>query len=129
MANFALKRQHIKFQEQISNLDDQLLELEEKHKIDVTLIDEVLALTRNIYQTYLDAPMHLKRHYLRFFFEGIFIKDKRIAKVVETPLFSTLRRQNKVIIRSNWLPQLVSTRTEKWVKSYLMLPVSDSNQN
>ncbi len=98
------KRQHAKFQVQIANLDEQLMELEEKHKIDVTLIDEVLALTRNIYQTYIDAPDYLKRHYLRFFFEGIYIKDKRIAKVVETPLFSTLRRQNKVIIRSNWLP-------------------------
>jgi len=68
------------------------------------MIDEVLTLTRNIYQTYLDVPDYLKRHYLRFFFEGIYIKDKRIARVVEAPLFSTLRRQEKVIIRSNWLP-------------------------
>ena len=98
------KRQHAKFQNGINNLDSQLSELEAKHQIDVKMIDEVLALTRNIYQTYLDAPDYLKRHYLRFFFEGIYIKDKRIAKVVETPLFSTLRRQEKVIIRSNWLP-------------------------
>lgn len=98
------KRQHTKIQGEINQFDNQLSELEAKHQIDVTLIDEVLALTRNIHQTYLDAPMHLKRHYLRFFFEGIYIKDKRIAKVVETPLFYALRRQNKVIIRGNWLP-------------------------
>lgn len=104
IARDVFKRQHAKFQEKISNFDNQLSELEAKHKIDINLIDEVLSLTRNIYQTYLDAPMYLKRHYLRLFFEGIYIKDKRIAKVVETPLFSTLRRQEKVIIRSNWLP-------------------------
>lgn len=104
IARDVFKRQHARFQEKIDQLDNQLSELEAKRQIDVNLIDEVLALTRNIHQTYLDAPMHLKRHYLRFFFEGIFIKDKRIAKAVETPLFCALRRQEKVIIRSNWLP-------------------------
>ena len=81
-----------------------MLDLEAKHQLDVNLIDEVLALTRNIHQTYLDAPELLKRHYLRFFFEGIYIKDKKIAKVAVTPVFSTLQKQHQLIIRSNWLP-------------------------
>lgn len=97
------KRQHDKLQEQINLNDNQLSELEAKHKLDISLIDEVLALTRNIYQTYLEAPQFLKRHYLRFFFEGIFIKDKKIVKVVDTPMFSALRKQHHIIIRHNWL--------------------------
>lgn len=97
------KRQHIKLQEQLDNLDNQLLELEGQQKLDINLVDEVLALTRNIYTTYMEAPPHLKRHYLRFFFEGIYIKDKKISRVVETPIFAALHSQNHIIIRSNWL--------------------------
>ncbi|KKQ92218.1 MAG: Site-specific recombinase, DNA invertase Pin [Candidatus Woesebacteria bacterium GW2011_GWA2_40_7] len=104
------KRQHIKLQEQINNLNDRLVELEGRQKLDINLVDEVLALTRNIHQTYLEAPPHLKRHYLRFFFEGIYIKDKEITRVVETPVFATLRRQNHIIIRSHLLPRLDSNQ-------------------
>ncbi len=97
------KRKHLHFQSQISQIDNLALGLENKHQIDVNLIDEVLALTRNIYQTYLDAPEHLKRHYLRFFFESVYVKDKKITKVVETPIFVTLKQAQKVLILNNWL--------------------------
>lgn len=91
------QRQHSKLQEQIDSLNNQLVELEGQQKLDINFIDEVLALTRNIYKTYLEAPPHLKRHYLKFFFESIYVKDKKITKVVETPIFATLRRQNHII--------------------------------
>ncbi len=99
----AYQRQHFKLQEEIGVLDNELAELEDQRNIDTSLIDEVLALTRNIYQTYLDAPDYLKRHYLRFFFEAIYIDGKKISKVVETPIFAALRRQHHLIIRTNWL--------------------------
>ncbi len=102
------QRQHLKLQGEIDVLDNEMAELENQRNVDVNLIDEVLALTRNIYQTYLDAPPNLKRHYLKFFFEAIYIDGKKIAKVVETPIFSTLRRQHHIIIRSNWLPRVDS---------------------
>ncbi|MFA6446317.1 MAG: recombinase family protein [Candidatus Paceibacterota bacterium] len=87
----------------INEIDAQILELENKAKIDYRLVDEVLSLTTNIYQTYMDAPDFLKRHYLRLFFERIYIKDKKVWKIAENPVFSTLRRQQEVIIRGNWL--------------------------
>ncbi|OGM26863.1 hypothetical protein A3D00_03170 [Candidatus Woesebacteria bacterium RIFCSPHIGHO2_02_FULL_38_9] len=99
------KRQHEQLEADISQLDDNIKDLEAKKNLDVKLIDEILALTRNIYQTYLDAPDFLKRHYLRLFFEAIFIKDHEIAKVSETPLFSELRRQNSCRIRLQMLPR------------------------
>ena len=43
-----------------------ITEVEKLRKMNVDLIDEVLALTRNVYQAYLDAPKKLKRHYLGF---------------------------------------------------------------
>lgn len=97
------KRQHTQIQSKINQIDNLALGLEGKHQIDVNLIYEVLTLTGNIYQTYLDAPEHLKRHYLRFFFESVYVKDKKIVKVIETPVFITLKQAQKVLIRDNWL--------------------------
>lgn len=84
------KRKHIVIKSLISACDERIAELERKRGMDVTFIDEILALSRNIYQTYLDAPEFLKRHYLRFFFEKFVIKDKVIEEVVLSPLFSIL---------------------------------------
>ena len=84
-------------------LENERMEIETKHEFDIGLIDEVLALTRNIHQTYAEAPDYLKRHYLRFFFEGFEIKDKKIVKVIETPILSTLRKEHQLLIRQTWL--------------------------
>jgi hypothetical protein len=98
------KRQHTQLQAQIKQLENERVDIETKHEFDIGLIDEVLALTRNIYKTYMEAPDYLKRHYLRFFFEGFEIKDKKIVKVIETPIFSTLRKEHQLLIRQSWLP-------------------------
>lgn len=87
----------------IGELEEQIFELKTKAKIDFRLIDEVLSLTTNIYQTYTEAPDFLKRHYLRLFFDQIFIRDRKIWKISENSVFSTLRKQQEVILRGNWL--------------------------
>lgn len=81
-------------------IDRQLHELNNKHTIDFSVIDEVLAMTRNLHQSYLDTPDFLKRHYLRLFFERLYIKDKKIVKVVETPIFRVLRQENQLLFRT-----------------------------
>lgn len=98
------QRQHIKLEEQISNFDSQLSSLENQQRLDISLIEEVLAFTRDIYKTYLEAPPYLKRHYLRLVFEGIYIQDKKIVKVVETPIFLALRKHNYVRSKNILLP-------------------------
>lgn len=97
------KRRHDELEVQITQVDVAMAEAQNKRNIDMDLIEEVLALSRNIYQTYCEAPDFLKRHYLRFFFEGIFIKDQKIAKVAETPILSELKKQQQVFIAKNWL--------------------------
>lgn len=87
----------------IGELEEQIFELKTKAKIDYRLIDEVLSLTTNIYQTYTEAPDFLKRHYLRLFFDQIFIRDRKIWKISENSVFSVLRKQQEVILRGNWL--------------------------
>lgn len=99
----SFKRKHGEIQQQIVNLDNQILGMDNKGKIDIDLIEEVLAFTRNIYKTYIDAPKFLKRHYLRFFFEKIIVKNRKICKVVPTPVFKILKNRHEIIIRKAWL--------------------------
>ncbi|KKT29112.1 MAG: recombinase [Microgenomates group bacterium GW2011_GWC1_44_10] len=102
------KRQHDQLLADITQIDIKISNLQSAYSLDIHLIEEILALTRNIYQTYLDAPDFLKAHLLRFFFEYIYIDDKKITKVIETPIFSTLRKENLLLIRTNWLPRVDS---------------------
>ena len=106
----AFKRRHSQIQKEILNLDNQIVEIDSKGKIDVDLIEEVLAFTRNIHQTYIEAPKFLKRHYLRFFFEKLVIKNKKIHKVVPTPIFKILKNRHEIIIRKSGLPRVDSNR-------------------
>lgn len=98
------KRKHAEIQIEINALNAKLAETERKRDFDVNLIDEVLALTRNIYEAYMSAPKFLKRHYLRFFFEKMVVAERKIVEVVPTPVFLTLQSEAKVIFRGNWLP-------------------------
>lgn len=99
------KRKHDEIKTQIENFDTKLQNIEEESNLDMDLIEEVLFFTRNIHQTYLDAPDFLKRYYLRFFYEKIFIKDKRIAKITYTPMFNELIQAKKVILKDVGLPR------------------------
>ncbi len=96
------KRQHATMQEQLKSIERQLHELNNIHQMDINVIDEVLAMTRNLHQSYVDAPFNLKRHYLRLFFERIYVQDKKIVKILETPIFKTLREEERLLIRDEW---------------------------
>lgn len=97
------KRKHTEMQARIKNLDADLQNIDEKCNLDVELIEEVLAFSRNIYETYMEAPPFLKRHYLRFFYEKLMIEKKKIVRTVPTPIFLSLLENHAVIIRQ---PQL-----------------------
>ena len=65
---------------------------------------EVLNMTRNIYETYQNAPDFMKQLYLRFFFERIEIKNKKVSKYIATPTFQTLLEGHKVLKLTTQLP-------------------------
>lgn len=97
------KRKHSEIQLRIEGLDNQMQDIDNKNKVDMNVIEEVLAFTRNIHQAYTDAPSFLKRHYLRFFYERLIVKNRQIVDVVPTPIMATLRDNYLVIIKTNWL--------------------------
>ncbi|MBU0708811.1 recombinase family protein [Patescibacteria group bacterium] len=104
------KRKHSGLKSKILNFDEQIQDLEGKSFVDVNLIEEVLAFTRNIYKTYKEAPIFLKRHYLRFFFEKIIVKNRRVSELIPTPIFAVLQENHQVIIREGWLRGLDSNQ-------------------
>ncbi|KXK09238.1 MAG: hypothetical protein UZ21_OP11001000296 [Microgenomates bacterium OLB22] len=86
-------------------------EVENRCRIDMKLIDETLAFTRDIYATYKDAPPFMKRHYLRFFYDRITIKNKKVFEAIPTPIFATLRDNLQVIQKTLVLPNVSALRT------------------
>lgn len=106
----AYKRLHVKIQDKIYKINDRIQELENNVNIDINLVDEVLSFTKNIYKTYKEAPAFLKRHYLRFFFEKVFVKNREISSTQPTPIFASLQENQEVIIADNQLPRLDSNQ-------------------
>ena len=47
----------------------------------------------------------MKRHYLRFFYERLMVKNKEIFEVIPTPIFATLRDNRQVIQKTLVLPR------------------------
>lgn len=97
-------RKHAEISEKIDNLQAQIDEVEEEDKLDMPLIEDTLFLTKDIYRTYKDAPDPLKRHYLRFFYEGITVDNKVIVEAKPTPIFEALLSANMVRLRQVVLP-------------------------
>lgn len=93
------KRQYKQIQTDLTTLDRKIHELDHQEQLDFGVIEEILALTRNLHQTYLDAPDFLKRHYLRLFFDRIYIKDRKIAKICDTPIFRVLKQEQSILLR------------------------------
>lgn len=96
------------FKNKIHKINERIQGLEHKSNIDINLIEEVLSFTKDIYKTYKQAPKFLKRHYLRFFYEKIFVENKKISRIQPTPIFAILRENKGVILADNQLPRVDS---------------------
>lgn len=109
------KRKHDELQLKIQASDAQLQELEASCNLDMDLIEEVLAFSRNIYQTFVDAPPFLKRHYMRFFYERFEVKNRKIINAIPTPIFLVLQANHAVILTKPELAKWDDFRQTNWV--------------
>jgi len=89
--------------EELSQIQHQLDELDSRRTLDVDVIRGVLRLTRDIHSAYKKAPYELKRQLLGLFWERFFVQDRRIIRAIPTKLVRILLKERQVIIRSNWL--------------------------
>lgn len=94
-----------KMEREINEINTNFGKLEKTHTIDFDLFKEVLKLSRNIPKTYTETPDNIKKSYLTFFFQKIVVEDKKIKKIIHSPLINELILQEKVILSDNWLPK------------------------
>lgn len=90
--------------EELSQIQLRLDELDRRRILDVDVIRGVLGLTQDVYYTYKKAPYELKRQFLGLFWEKFFVQDRRIVRAIPTRLVRNLLEEKQVIITSNWLP-------------------------
>jgi hypothetical protein len=64
-----------------------------------------LELTISIAKSYAGADIDHKRTYLHFFFQKIWVKDRKIVEVEYTPALQVLQDTHSVILSANWLPR------------------------
>ena len=107
--DFIRIREH--FGEDLRLIQNGIDKLENEHDIDIDTIREVLILSKNIYTAYKKAPYEIKRLYLSFFFDGFWVRDKKIIKAKPTKLINCLIENKKVIISSDRLRELDDVRT------------------
>jgi DNA invertase Pin-like site-specific DNA recombinase/uncharacterized Zn finger protein (UPF0148 family) len=97
-------RIRVRINEELSQIQHQLDELDSRRILDVDVIRGVLILTQDIHCAYKKAPYELKRQLLGLFWEKFFVQDRKIVEAISTKLVRVLLQERKVIIRSNWLP-------------------------
>ena len=92
-----------KLEAELLTVQKELAEQNKLRTIDISIIDEVLSLTQNIVETYDNADTDHKRAYLHFFFEKMWVKDKKIVEVEYTPAIKVLNEANLGILSANLL--------------------------
>ncbi|HCR35943.1 TPA: hypothetical protein DIU22_02785 [Candidatus Woesebacteria bacterium] len=92
-----------KFDAEMLNVQKELADIEKIKTIDVAVVNEVIELTRNISQSYAKVDVDHKRAYLHFFFQKIWVKDRKIVEVEYTPAIEVLQETNLVILGAKWL--------------------------
>ena len=85
---------------ELSNIDDRVIKLEKERGINVDIAQQVLNLSRNIYDAYDKASFQLKRQYLGFFWERFEIADGLIIKSVPSLIFAELLRFEKAFYKT-----------------------------
>lgn len=92
-----------KLDRQVAQIDGQLAALERTDDTTMNVLTDVLHLARNIHRAYKETLPELKREYLALFWERFLVQDRKIVRAEPTPLVQALLKEQKVIIRGNWL--------------------------
>ena len=86
---------------QITEIDDEMMSLEDQREVNVDTAQEILLFTRDIYKAYKKASFNLKRQMLSFFWERFEIADGVILKSVSSPLFDELLKAEEAYFRTS----------------------------
>lgn len=110
------KRQHFDVEGEIVQVNQQIAKLTKDRSANIKIFEQLLFMSKDIYQTYREATPELKRRYLAIFWKRFEVRDGVIEKAVPTKVYQTLL--SRVSLNTN----------SKVRKSKLWLPELDSNQ-
>jgi len=113
------QRQKGPIEDELNQITSDLILLSDDRKENIKVFEDLVQLTRSIYQTYIKADFNHKRLWLSLFFDRITVKDREIKKAVPTKLFVSLLDYQNVATQ----PAL----TGSVINSKGWLPGSDSN--
>ena len=78
------------YREQIEDFENQIAKLDRSKNIKVDVIQQVLALTRDIGTSYDNAKPELKQLYLGLFWHHFLAKERKIVEAVKSPIVVAL---------------------------------------
>lgn len=96
-------------------IQKELAEQDKVGTIDTKVVNEVIALTRNIVQTYEKSDIDHQRAYLHFFFQKIWVQNKKIIEVEYTPAIQVLNEAKLGILSADWLEKWYEFGRIDWV--------------
>ncbi len=96
-----LQKFNIQLDTEALAIQKELADQDKVSTIDTSIINEVIKLTRNIVQTYEDSDIDHKRAYLHFFFQKIWVQNKKIMEVEYTPAIQVLNEAKLGILSAD----------------------------
>lgn len=124
----------VRYREQIDGVEDEMHKLDQTKNLKIDVIQDVLALMRNIGKTYQKAPDDLKRLYLGLFWDQFKAEDKLIVEAIKSPIVLGLEATGALIWNTTQKPDPVKDRAfEKGIittdDSVILSPVRGRGRN
>lgn len=85
----------------ITSIDSQMSKLEATKEINIDIVSEILNLTKNIYNVYMQSPEQLQKKFLGLFFDKFEVENGLIIKTCYSPLFEELMRIKGVVYKTH----------------------------
>jgi hypothetical protein len=105
-----LPRSRSRYREQIDGVEDEMHKLDQTKNLKIDVIQDVLALMRNIGKTYQKAPDELKRLYLGLFWDQFKAEDKIIVEATKSPIVLGLEATGALIWNTTQKPDPLENR-------------------
>jgi site-specific DNA recombinase len=100
----------VRYREQIDGVEDEMHKLDQTKNLKIDVIQDVLALMRNIGKTYEKAPTDLKRLYLGLFWDQFRAEDKVIVEATKSPIVLGLEATGALIWNTTQKPDQMNDR-------------------
>lgn len=96
LSDDAFTRAKNRYRQQIDNFEQEIYELERVSNLNMDVIQEALAVIRNIGKAYRKAPTDLKRLYLGLFWDKFMVSEKQIVEARKSPLVIGLEEAGSI---------------------------------